>query len=91
MSSTKTPLPLIQAHINQEIGVMVGFIAIFGLVLATFAVMWRSYNKKQAEKEEVRKRELVERGFGMKGNGLEKEKGRGTYFGDGVGEQVERI
>jgi hypothetical protein len=46
---------------------MVGFIAIFALVITTFAIVWRGKNKRQARLEEQRQRELVEKGFGMRG------------------------
>lgn len=76
-------LPEIQSNIRQEIGVMVGFMALFALVITTFTIAWRAKNKKQAMREEQRQAELRENGFGMKG-GLrgEKEKGMRDALGN---------
>jgi hypothetical protein len=76
-------LPEIQANTRQEIGVIVGFIAIFALVITTFTLTWRAKNKTQAAREERRQAELRENGFGPRG-GLrgEKEKGVRDALGD---------
>lgn len=75
MSSQPT-LPQIEPSIRQEIGVMLGFMAIFALVITSFAITWKAKNKKQAEREDARAKELTERGFGPRDYGVgEKEKG----------------
>jgi hypothetical protein len=95
--SQPTKLPMIESNTYQEIGVMVGFMAIFVIVIISFAVVWRSKNKRQAQKEEMRRRELNEKGFGISGGGLKggpggREKGKvaGAY-NDGEIEQREQI
>jgi hypothetical protein len=76
MSSSMT-LPEIQSNTRQEIGVMVGFIAVFLLVIAAFTVTWRRKNKRQSALEEQRQAELREKGFGMR-SGLSGEKEKGV-------------
>lgn len=68
-------LPMIHAKVSQEIGVMVGFMALFGIVIASYGIFWHTKNKVQERKEEERKRELMDRGFGMSGHGGEKKAG----------------
>jgi len=75
-------LPEIQSDTRQEIGVMIGFIAIFILVITTFTITWRMKNKRQSALEEQRQAELREKGFGMRG-GLRGEKEKGVR--DAVG------
>jgi hypothetical protein len=81
MSSPST-LPEIQSNTRQEVGVMVGFMVIFALVITAFAITWRMKNKRQAALEEQRQAELREKGFGMRG-GLPGEKEKGVR--DAVG------
>lgn len=94
--SQPTTLPMIQSNTRQEIGVMVGFMAVFAIVLTSFTVVWRSKNKRQAQKEEMRRRELNEKGFGISG-GLKgepggREKGKvAEAYNDGEIEQREQI
>jgi hypothetical protein len=80
--SAPTALPEIQSNTRQEIGVMVGFMAVFALVITTFTIAWRMKNKRQSALEEQRQAELREKGFGMKG-GLRGEKEKGVR--DAVG------
>jgi hypothetical protein len=75
-------LPEIQSDTRQEIGVMIGFIAVFALVIATFTITWRIKNKRQSAIEEQRQAELHEKGFGTRG-GLRGEKEKGVR--DAVG------
>jgi hypothetical protein len=77
MSADQPKLSEIEANIRQEIGVMVGFMAVFALVIITFAVVWRMKNKRQAVVEEQRQRELHEKGFGMRG-GLRGDREKGV-------------
>lgn len=60
-------LPFIHADIKQEIGVLVGFIALFAIVTAVFAFFWQVKNKRQAVIEEERQRVLQDKGFGTQG------------------------
>lgn len=80
--SSKVTLPEIQSNTGQEIGVMVGFIAVFLLVITTFAITWRMKNKRQSALEEQRQAELRDKGFGMR-DGLRGEKEKGVR--DAVG------
>jgi hypothetical protein len=74
--SAPTALPEIQSNTRQEIGVMVGFMAVFALVITTFTITWWMNNKRQSALEEQRQAELREKGFGMRGRLRgEKEKG----------------
>jgi hypothetical protein len=75
--SQQMKLPEIQSNIRQEIGVMIGFMAVFALVITTFTITWRMKNKKQAALEEQRQAELRQNGFGMK-RGLRGEKEKGV-------------
>ena len=67
MSQQLPKLPEIQSNTRQEVGVMVGFMAIFANVTTTFAIVWRTKNKRQAAVEEQRQRELHEKRLGMTG------------------------
>jgi hypothetical protein len=70
-------LPEIESNTRQEIGVMIGFMVVFAIVIITFTISWRAKNKKQAALEEQRQAELREHGFGMK-EGLRGEKDKGV-------------
>ena len=52
---------------KTEIGIIFGFIAIFLLVITSYGIVWKLWNKKEAEREAARKAGLIERGFGPKG------------------------
>jgi hypothetical protein len=75
--SQQMKLPEIESNTRQEIGVMIGFMAVFAIVITTFTLAWRAKNKKQAALEEQRQAELREHGFGMKGE-LRGEKDKGV-------------
>lgn len=79
-------LPVLHVKAKQEIGIMMGFIAIFALVIAAYGIFMRGKDKIQAKHEEERKRELVERGYGLKnhGSGAAREKNKSV---DGGAEQ----
>lgn len=82
MSNQQPKLPMIESNIRQEIGVMIGFMGVFALVITIFTITWRAKNKRQAAVEEQRQRELHEKGFGMRG-GLRGDKEKGVR--DAVG------
>jgi hypothetical protein len=67
MSDSNPKLPLIKANIRQEIGIMIGFMAVFVIVISCFALVWRAQNAKQSRAEAQLKRGLQERGFGIGG------------------------
>ncbi|OBT39722.1 hypothetical protein VE00_09882 [Pseudogymnoascus sp. WSF 3629] len=64
----ETPkLPMLHANKRQEIGIMVGFIALFIIVAALFSYLWSSKNKRHDKVEVERQRDLKEQGWGMEG------------------------
>src|SRR5690554_894145 len=66
-------LPMLEANINQEIGILVGFVALFMISTIAFSVGWNIKNKRQALKEVERQRVLNENGWGLQGwHGSEK-------------------
>lgn len=83
-------LPMLHANNRQEIGIMVGFIAVFLIVTATFSFLWSAKNKRHDKLEVERQRDLKEQGWGLQGwerLGTDKRK-EGT---GGVIEHAERV
>lgn len=78
----ETPkLPMLHANNRQEIGIIVGFIALFIIVTALFSYLWSSKNKRHDKVEVERQRDLKEQGWGMEGwdrPGSVKREGNGT-------------
>ncbi|KFY43687.1 hypothetical protein V494_01845 [Pseudogymnoascus sp. VKM F-4513 (FW-928)] len=60
-------LPTLNANVRQEVGIMVGFIALFILVTAIFSFLWSSKNKRHDKIEVERQRDLKEKGWGLQG------------------------
>ncbi|OBT77790.1 hypothetical protein VF21_03805 [Pseudogymnoascus sp. 05NY08] len=79
-------LPMLHANNRQEIGVMVGFIAVFIIVTALFSFLWSSKNKRHDTFEVERQRGLKEQGWGMQGWDRE---GRVKTEGNGMGGMFE--
>ncbi|KFY53201.1 hypothetical protein V496_07806 [Pseudogymnoascus sp. VKM F-4515 (FW-2607)] len=85
-------LPMLHANNGQEIGIMVGFIALFIIVTAVFSVLWSSKNKRHDKLEVDRQRELKEAGWGLNGwDRLGKDKRRNGNGLGGVMEHAENV
>lgn len=61
---------------RTQIGIIFGFVAAFIIVIASYGVAWRLYNKREERKEAARKASLMERGFGAGSAGEIEEKGK---------------
>jgi hypothetical protein len=59
--------PITNPPMGQEIGILVGFIALFILTLIAFSVFWVAKNRVQAKKEFERSEKLKADGWGLKG------------------------
>lgn len=76
---------------HTQIGILFGFVAAFIIVIVSYGLAWRLYNKREEKVEAARKASLVERGFGSEKIEGEKGKGKGNGYHDeswgGVGGQ----
>lgn len=63
---------------GTQIAILFGFVAAYIIVITSYGVLWRLYNKREEKKEEERKRSLIEHGFGA-GEVGEKGKSREGY------------
>lgn len=85
-------LPMLHANNRQEIGVMVGFIALFLIVTAVFSILWSAKNKRHDKHEVDRQRELKEQGWGLQGwDRLGKDKRKNGNAMGGVMEHAENV
>jgi len=62
---------------RTQMGILFGFVAAFIVVIVSYGVAWKVYNKREERKEKARKEGLIERGFGAGEMEGEKGKGRG--------------
>jgi hypothetical protein len=67
-------------------GILFGFVGAFIIVITTFGISWRVYNKRQERREAERKAALMERGFGGSTEGMvDVEKGNGKGMQRDIG------
>ncbi|KFY09359.1 hypothetical protein V491_08237 [Pseudogymnoascus sp. VKM F-3775] len=88
----ETPkLPMLHAKVRQEVGIMVGFIALFIIVTAVFSFLWNSKNTRHDKLEVERQRDLKAQGWGLQGwDRLGRDKTREDTMG-GVMQHAERV
>lgn len=81
---------MIKPDMPKQFGILFGFVAIFIVVIVSFGIMWKLYNKMEEKKENGEKRRLIEAGWGPKGGaalGDREVEGKGKNVGRG--QQVE--
>ncbi|KFY25164.1 hypothetical protein V493_04804 [Pseudogymnoascus sp. VKM F-4281 (FW-2241)] len=92
MAAKSPKLPMLHANNKQEIGVMIGFIALFLIVTALFSILWSAKNKRHDKEEVERQRDLKERGWGMEGwDRLGRDKKREGNGMGGVIQHAEKV
>jgi hypothetical protein len=78
---------MVKPDMRKQFGILFGFVAIFIVVIVSFGIMWKLYNKLEQKKENEEKRRLIEAGWGPKEGAAV---GEGPVEGEGKGKKVWR-
>jgi hypothetical protein len=78
---------MVKPDMRKQFGILFGFVAIFIVVIVSFGIMWKLYNKREEKKENEEKKRLIEAGWGPKGEPAVRER---AVEGEGNGKKVWR-